>query len=113
MNRTVVPPALALLVALAVTACTLASPAPDGGVRWVSRKDGSPPDVADSSDCRAQARRQADLRFLPREMQVQLPSGQRSSATLPSDDPDRMPSEKRFYAQCMRQKGFQLVDTPP
>ena len=81
-------------------------------MRWESRGDAAPPSAADAGDCRAQAARQASMRFLPWVMEVPLPNGGRTSVTLPSDDPSRFGVENWFYSQCMRQKGFQLVTTP-
>ena len=79
-------------------------------LRWESRVDGRTPTVADSDDCRHQARRQAELRF-PQE-----PSDSpRRHAPSPSDvvaDSDRLAAENAFFTQCMRQKGFELVDCP-
>ena len=99
------------MVAMTAAACAVVLPGADG-VRWESRDDGTPPSMADSGDCRAQARRQASMRFPPRVQEVALPSGGRTSVTLPSDDPGRSGAESWFYSQCMRQKGFQLVSTP-
>jgi hypothetical protein len=101
--------ALALLAAAALAACTGALPAGQP-FRWQSGSDHATPTLADSSDCRFQARRQAEMRFPARVLDVPSGPGKRTSVTLPSDG-DRLAAEIRFYAQCMRQKGFELVDT--
>jgi hypothetical protein len=72
-------------------------------VRWQSRDDGSPPTLSDSSDCRAQARRQAEMRF-PATQGL----GRRVEVVLPGEA-DRFAAENRLYVECMRQKGFDLV----
>ena len=50
------------------------------------------------------------MRFPDRVLDVPSGPGKRTSVTLPSDG-DRLAAEIRFYAQCMRHKGFELVDT--
>ena len=50
------------------------------------------------------------MRFPDRVLDVPSRPGRRTSVTLPSDG-DRLAAEIRLYAQCMRQKGFELVDT--
>src|SRR6266540_2413919 len=99
--------ALALLAAALLVACV---GAPPGGepVRWQGTRDHARPTLADSTDCRAQARRQAEMRFPDRVLDVPAGPGTRTSVTLPSDG-DRFAAENRLYAQCMGQKGFELV----
>jgi hypothetical protein len=101
--------ALALLAAAALAACTGAPPAGQP-FRWQSGSGHATPTLADSSDCRFQARRQAEMRFPDRVLDVPSGPGKRTSVTLPSDG-DRLAADIRFYAQCMRHKGFELVDT--
>ena len=78
-------------------------------VRWESRYDRAAPSLADSTDCRAQARRQAEIRYPPPVGGVPPGRGTRTSVATPVDA-DRFAAENWFYAQCMRQKGFELVD---
>ncbi len=106
MHRLTVRLTLALALPLVGTAC--AGPS----LRWEGRSAGTAPTVAETDDCRQQARRQAALRF-PRQ-----PPGAPSRRRAPSPgdvvaDSDRFAAENGFYAQCMRQKGFELVDGSP
>ncbi|MBI2741138.1 MAG: hypothetical protein HYX38_31970 [Rhodospirillales bacterium] len=104
MHRLAVRLTVALALLLLGTGCAAAPSS-----RWQSRGDGTAPTVVDSADCRYQARRQAELR-LPR---APPDSPSRSRAPSPSDvvaDSDRFAAENGFYTQCMRQKGFELVD---
>ena len=98
-----------LFAASALTlSCTVCA-APSS--RWVSQADGTAPGVADAGDCRNQARRQAEP-GLPRGPSYP-PSPQPASATEGVlTDLDRYPAENAFYAQCMRRKGFELVNLP-
>lgn len=99
-------PTVRLVVALLCTACAAPSS------RWASQADGTAPSAADSGDCRQQAQRHAELRF-PRDAS-DVPSRRRvSSAAGVLADTDRSPAENDFYAQCMRRKGFELIDRPP
>lgn len=98
---------LTFTVALPLLGIACAAPSS----RWESRSDGRAPTVVDSDDCRHQARRQAELRF-PRDP---WDSPSRRRGRSPSDviaDSDRSAAENDFYTQCMRQKGFELVDGP-
>ena len=101
--------ALALVAASALAACAGALPAGQP-LHWRSASGPATPTLADSSDCRFQARRQAETRFPDRVLDVPTRPGGRTSVTLPADG-DRLAAEIRFYTQCMRQKGFELVDT--
>jgi hypothetical protein len=94
---------LAILLPIPIASCA-GTP-----VRWESRYDGAAPTLVDSTDCRAQARRHTEMRY-PRPVR-DLPSGRstRASVALPADG-DRFAAEISFYAQCMRQKGFELVN---
>lgn len=78
-------------------------------VRWESRDGQGPAGLSDSSDCRAQARRQAELRYPRADPAPPLKPGVRMATSAPNDA-DRFPAENAFYAQCMRHKGFELVD---
>jgi len=77
-------------------------------VRWESRDGSGPPSLSDASDCRAQARRQAELRYPHSAPAAPLHPGVRLATGVPSDA-DRFPAETAFYADCMRHKGFELV----
>jgi hypothetical protein len=79
-------------------------------VRWESRDGRGPPGLSDSSDCRAQARRQAELRYPHSAPAAPLRPGVRMATGVPNDA-DRFPAETAFYADCMRRKGFELVTT--
>jgi hypothetical protein len=81
---------------LVVLAACSATPQDAG---WERHDDHSPPTMADSSDCRFQARRHAELRYpnQPREQAGRSPR---------YDDDRRFPAEIGFYQDCMRQKGF-------
>jgi hypothetical protein len=67
---------------------------------WQNPVDRSIPTVGDISECRADARRQAHLRYPDQAVQEQ-----RSVRYISS--PDRFPAENRFFEECIRRKGFQ------
>jgi hypothetical protein len=94
---------LALLAAL-LAACTAGSPA-----AWQNPTDRSGPSMSDTSDCRAQARRQAELRY-PDE-----PIAPRTTRDplYRQQNPDRFPSEVRLFELCMERKGFARVAAQP
>jgi hypothetical protein len=98
-----------LLLLLPLPAASCASAHGWQAVRWESR-DGQGAGLSESSDCRAQARRQAEQRYPRAATAPPLRPGARMAASA-STDADRFPAENAFYAQCMRHKGFELVDT--
>ena len=69
-----------------------------------------PPAFPTRATAAAQARRQAEVRYPRPAPAPPLRPGARM-ATSVSNDADRFPAENAFYAQCMRHKGFALVDT--
>jgi len=97
-----------LLLPLPAASCASA----DGWqpVRWESRDGQGSAGLSESSDCRAQARRQAELRYPRSAPAPPLRPGARMAASA-SNDADRFPAENALFAQCMRHKGFELVDT--
>lgn len=91
---------LSLSLSLSLVACT---PAPGTSPAWKNPADGSTPTLSDTSDCRAEARRMAELRYpsqaLPRSSRAGEP-------VYRQEDPDRFPAELRFYELCLERKGF-------
>jgi hypothetical protein len=77
-------------------------------LRWESRDGHGAAGLSESSDCRAQAQRQTELRYPRSAPAPPLRPGARMAASAPNDA-DRFPAENAFYAQCMRHKGFELV----
>lgn len=98
-----------LVFLLLLPAASCASPPGWQPARWESRDGQGPASLSDSSDCRAQAQRQAELRYPRPATAPPLRPGTRMAASAP-DNADRFPAENAFYAQCMRHKGFELVD---
>ena len=96
---------LLLLLPLPAASCASGQP-----VRWESRDGQGPAGLSESSDCRAQARREAEQRYPRAATAPPLRPGARMAASA-SNDADRFPAENALYAQCMRHKGFELVDT--
>ena len=93
---------LPLLLSLALAACT-----PGTSPSWVSQVDGGTPGMSDTSDCRAEARRQAELRYPPRPLP--RPPGGGPEPFYRQEDSDRFPAENRFFEMCMHRKGFRRV----
>ena len=99
-----------LLLLLPLPAASCASAHGWQPVRWESRDGQGPAGLSESSDCRAQARRQAEQRYPRAATAPPLRPGARMAASA-SNDADRFPAENAFFAQCMQHKGFALVDT--
>jgi len=99
-----------LLLLLPLPAASCASAHGWQPVRWESRDGQGPAGLSESSDCRAQARRQAEQRYPRAATAPPLRPGARMAASA-SNDADRFPAENALFAQCMRHKGFELVDT--
>ena len=92
---------LLALAAMTLTAVTTEAQTPS----WRSKTDGTLPSASDTSDCRAEGRRQA-LQMYPMRPPQGLPQG-----SSMSDDSDRRNSvESSVFNQCMRRKGYELVD---
>lgn len=96
-----------LLLPLPAASCAIAHWQP---VRWESRYGQGPAGLSETSDCRTQARRQAEQRYPRAATAPPLRPGARMAASV-SNDGDRFPAENALYAQCMRHKGFELVET--
>jgi hypothetical protein len=106
MNHPTVRLFAALSLSLLGAACA------ESSSRWISQADGTAPSVADAADCRNQAWRQAEP-GLPRGQSYPTSTRRGSSADGVLADPDRYQAEDVFYAQCMRRKGFELIQLPP
>ncbi|HZB55247.1 MAG TPA: hypothetical protein VE527_16555 [Reyranella sp.] len=100
----------ACLLLLPLPAASCASAHGWQPVRWESRDGRGPAGLSESSDCRTQARRQAEQRYPRPATAPPLRPGARMAASA-SNDAGRFPAENALYAQCMRHKGFELVDT--
>ena len=99
--RTIRPmPFAVVLVGLQLAACTGQSPAE----QW-ARPDGAPPSATDTSNCRQEARRQANILY---------PAQPASEARgLPrTTDQRNFPAEVRFYEQCMTRLGYVRAAAP-
>jgi hypothetical protein len=85
---------------LHLAACTNHPPAEP----WV-RPDGAPPTATDTSYCRQEARRQANILY---------PSQPANDARgLPrTTDQRNFPAEIRFYEQCMTRLGYRRAGVP-
>lgn len=71
--------------------------------RWERPEDHAPAGVTETSDCRVDARRQAEARY-PQQPIEQI-------GRLPNyDDDRRFPAEMTFYRDCMRRKGYVRVE---
>ena len=100
--RTIRPmPFAVVLVGLQLAACTGQSPAEP----W-ARADGAPPSATDTSYCRQEARRQANILY---------PAQPASEARgLPrTTDQRNFPAEVRFYEQCMTRLGYVRAGAAP
>jgi hypothetical protein len=97
---------LALRSLPAVALLSLGACAPPPIEQWQSVADGTVANVAETSDCRAQARRQALARYpvQPIEETVRTPR---------LNEPARTETEGVLFRSCMRQKGFMLMVLPP
>jgi hypothetical protein len=82
-----------MLLVLTLTGC-----AGRQSEHWERQDDRSPPGMSETSDCRFQARRQAEIQYpdRPREQ----------AGRFPGYDDRRFPAELAFYEECMRRKGF-------
>ena len=71
-----------------------------------ARPDGAPPSATDTSYCRQEARRQANILY---------PAQPASEARgLPrTTDQRNFPAEIRFYEQCMTRRGYVRANTTP
>ncbi len=76
--------------------------AADAQAQTWRKADGTPAGIGDISDCRLDARRQAELRYPPAP-----PSGLPQGSTLGDDSGRRFELELSLFDQCMRRKGFQ------
>ena len=83
-----------LLIAAALGACTPGAPPP-----WINDADGSTPSMSDVSDCRAESKRQAELRYPSQPMPRTSSPG---DPVYKQQDPDRFPAEIRFFELCMQ-----------
>ncbi len=66
------------------------------------KADGSPAGVGEMSDCRLDARRQAELRYPPTP-----PAGVPQGSSLGDESGPRFQLELSLFNQCMRRKGFE------
>ena len=99
--RTIRPmPFAVVLVGLQLAACTGQSPAEP----W-ARPDGAPPSATDTSYCRQEGLRQANILY---------PAQPASEARgLPrTTDQRNFPAEVRFYEQCMTRRGYVRAPAP-
>jgi hypothetical protein len=93
------PQSISLLILLfALSACEAQHV--DG---WKRRGDGSAPGLADTSDCHAEARRQAEARYPPQRIRNR-------GGEMTFENPGLFPAEISFFEQCMRRKGFERAD---
>jgi hypothetical protein len=97
------PQSISLLILLfALSACEAQHV--DG---WKRRGDGSAPGLADTSDCHAEARRQAEARYPPQRIRNR-------GGEMTFENPGLFPAEISFFEQCMRRKGFERgPERPP
>ncbi|MBY0323281.1 MAG: hypothetical protein K2X72_31475 [Reyranella sp.] len=75
--------------------------------QWQSVSGQGTPTVAEASDCRTQARRQAGQRYPYDRRGVPGPA----APGISTAELDRSAAETAFYNECLRQKGYRLVDT--
>ena len=68
---------------------------------WRNPADGSAANVADISDCRIEARREAQLRYPPTP-----PPGLPGGSSTGDDTSRRFELESSLFDQCMRRKGY-------
>ena len=68
--------------------------------QWQGQQ-GRAPDIAESTECRSEARRQA-VQMYPR----QPPPGRPGGANTYGEEERRYEHEARLYDQCMRRKGY-------
>ena len=69
---------------------------------WRNPADGSAADVSDVSDCRINARREAQNRYPPT-----APPGLPGGSSMGDDTARRFEFEFSLFDQCMRRKGYQ------
>src|SRR5690348_15628100 len=101
MRTTRLMPFAVLVLGLQLGACT--NP-PSAAEPW-QRPDGTPPTATDTSYCRDEARRQANILY---------PAQPASDARgLPRvTDQRNFPAEIRFYEQCMTRRGYVRAAAP-
>jgi len=92
---------LALLLLLS-NACAMAPPS-----AWEKLEDHGAPSFRDTSDCRVEAKRQADLQYPERFRSTNAASGE-----VRYIDPNWFFAEDWFFKLCMRRKGYAPVPTP-
>jgi hypothetical protein len=74
---------------------------------WKKRDDGSAAGLADTEDCHAEARRQAEARYPPKRIMD-------GRVEMTFENRDLFPAEISFFEQCMRRKGFERgPERPP
>lgn len=71
---------------------------------WRNATNGSAPSASDVSECRIEGRRQAEQMY-PMRPPPGLPQG-----TMSDDSDRRNGVERNVFNQCMRRKGYELVD---
>ncbi|MBS0220096.1 MAG: hypothetical protein JSR91_05070 [Proteobacteria bacterium] len=69
---------------------------PIGG--WASQNSPQPR-LGDMQDCRAEARRQAEMRYPPQRIVNR-------GREVTFENPQQFPAETSFFGDCMRRKGF-------
>jgi hypothetical protein len=99
--RTIRPmPFAVVLVGLQLAACTGQSPAEP----W-ARPDGAPPSATDTSYCRQEGLRQANILY-PAQPASEARGRPRTT------DQRNFPAEIRFYEQCMTRRGYVRAAAP-
>ena len=92
--------ALGSLLLVAAAGCAEAPP-----VQWRGPSGQGPP-LGETSDCRVQARRQAELRY-----PASASAGRRPPLSAATPDAfDRSASEAALYNRCLEQRGYRLVE---
>jgi hypothetical protein len=76
-------------------------------MQWQSVSGQRIPTAAETSDCRIQAKRLAEHRYPHDRIGGPRPAGPGISMA----DLDRSPAESGFYDECLRQKGYRLVES--
>ena len=96
MSQDAIPGRVTVALLLALAGCT---PPTDSPVRPNSQQPG----LSDISDCRTQARRQAEQLYPHRTSPRGAPL-----ADYATNDADRFPAELSLFRQCMQGKGYEV-----
>ena len=96
MSKEAIPGRVTVALLVALAGCT---PPTDGQKRPNSQQPG----LSDISDCRAQARRQAEQYYPHRTSPRGAPL-----ADYATNDADRFPAELSLFRQCMQGKGYEV-----